>query len=239
MVSRIQNAAGNSFDVRVDRADGSSSAVSGVTVNYLVVEEGVYTQANDGITMEAVKFSSTTTDRRGSWVGQSRTYANSYTSPVVVGQVMTYNDADHSVFWARGSSRNSPPSASQLYVGKHVSEDSDTTRADETVGYVAVEAGSGSFDGIAYAAGVGGDSVRGVDNTPPYSYSFSLPGSAETAVLSSSAMDGNDGAWPFLYGTIPLGGSTVSLAVDEDQFRDSERRHTTEQVAYFVLGSAP
>ncbi len=239
MVSRIQNAAGNSFDVRVDRADGSSSAVSGVTVNYLVVEEGVYTQANDGITMEAVKFSSTATDRRGSWVGQSRTYANSYTSPVVVGQVMTYNDADHSVFWARGSSRNSPPSASQLSVGKHVSEDSDTTRADETVGYVVVEAGSGSFDGIAYAAGVGGDSVRGVDNTPPYSYSFSLPGSAETAVLSSSAMDGNDGAWPFLYGTIPLGGSTVSLAVDEDQFRDSERRHTTEQVAYLVLGSAP
>jgi hypothetical protein len=28
----------------------------------------------------------------------------------------------------------------------------------------------------------------------------------------------------------------VTLAIDEDEFKDTERRHTTEQVAYLVLG---
>ena len=73
-----------------------------MTVFYTVVEEGVYTQAEHGVTMEAVKFTSTLTDSDSSWVGQQRIYLNTYTSPVVVGQVMTTNDALFSVFWARG-----------------------------------------------------------------------------------------------------------------------------------------
>ena len=30
-------------------------------------------------------------------------------------------------------------------------------------------------------------------------------------------------------------GSTINLAIEEDQARDTERRHTTEQVAYFII----
>ena len=52
---RINNASGNSFDIRVDRTDGSTATIVGIDVHYWVVEEGVYTSAVDGITMEAVK----------------------------------------------------------------------------------------------------------------------------------------------------------------------------------------
>ena len=38
-----------------------------------------------------------------------------------------------------------------------------------------------------------------------------------------------------LYGASPVSASTLSLAYDEDQAKDSERRHTTEQVAYIVF----
>jgi hypothetical protein len=64
---------GNQFDVSVDRADGLTSLVAGIDVHYLVVEEGVYTETTCGVKMEAVKFTSTLTDRYGSWTGESRT----------------------------------------------------------------------------------------------------------------------------------------------------------------------
>ena len=144
-VVRIQNATGSSFDIRVDPAGGATPA--NIDIHYMVVEEGVYTVAGDGVKMEAVKYLSTVTDDDSSWVGENRGYAKTYTVPVVLGQVMTYTDPDFSVFWCRGSSDGNPPDAANLYVGKSVCEDSDTTRADETVGYVVMEAGNGTIDG--------------------------------------------------------------------------------------------
>ena len=78
-------------------------------MHYVVVEAGVYDEP--GYKMEAVKFTSTVTDENNSWVGESRTYQQSYSNPVVVGQVMSYNDSDWSVFWACGSSRTAPPTS--------------------------------------------------------------------------------------------------------------------------------
>ncbi len=151
---------------------------------------------------------------------------------------MTYNDAGWSVFWAQGSSRTSPPSASALRVGKHVGEDTDTTRNDETIGYTVVESGSGSVDGISYTAGLGADIVRGMTNTPPYNYAIATPPSPTTAVVGVAAIDGNDGGWPVLYGASPVSAGSLVLAFDEDQVGDSERNHTTEQVAYMVFDNA-
>jgi hypothetical protein len=48
-------------------------------------------------------------------------------------------------------------------------------------------------------------------------------------------MDGSDGGWPVLYGSDPVNSSQLKLAFDEDQIADSERAHTTEQVAYVVF----
>ena len=50
-------------------------------------------------------------------------------------------------------------------------------------------------------------------------------------------MDGGDGGWPVLYGSdpVPASSGTIDLVIDEDQIGDSERKHTTEQVAYLVI----
>ena len=48
-------------------------------------------------------------------------------------------------------------------------------------------------------------------------------------------MDGSNGGWPVLYGASHLGGGRLSVAYDEDQLQDSERSHTTEQVAYVIF----
>ncbi len=234
-VTRIRNASGNSFELRVQNPGNTS--LSGYTVHYVALEEGVYTDASDGVKMEAVKVNSTTTDYKGSWNAQTQSYTNSYSSPVVLGQVMTANDSDWSVFWARGGSRTSAPNSSNLKIGKHVGEDSDKTRANETIGYLVIEAGSGSIDNTPYSAALGADIVKSVTNAPPYNYSVSGLSSSEGAIVSAAAMDGNDGGWPLLYGTSAVSSSNLSVAFDEDQISNSERSHTTEQVAYMVFGT--
>ncbi len=240
LVPRIQNASGSSFDVRVDRADGSTSPIiSGIDVHCAVAEEGIYTDVQHGITMEAVTFTSTVTDHDASWLGQSRSYANTYTNPVVVGQVMTYNDAEFSAFWSRGNDPLSPPSASVLYVGKHVGEDPNLVRADDTIGYIVIESGSGNIGTVAYEAGLGTGTVLGVGDAPPYNYGLTGFATVTAAVVSQAAMDGVNGGWAVLYGPTAVTASGLNLAIDEDQVGDVERLHTNEQVAYLAFGTGP
>jgi hypothetical protein len=235
MVARVQNAAGNSFDVRIQRVDGSTAAIPGIDVHYMVVEEGVYNVSQHGVKMEAITYTSTVTDENNSWAGEARGYVNAYTNPVVLGQVMTSNDADWSVFWARGSSSGNPPDSATLRVGKHVAEDTDVTRANETVGYIVIEAGSGAISGQDYTAALGADTIEGFTNSPPFSYALSGLSSASTAVVSTAGVDGGNGGWPVLYGSTPLSSSALNLAIDEDIIGDSERSHISEQVAYIVF----
>ncbi len=230
LVTRIRNASGNQFELRVQNPSGASSAAS-VPVHYVVAEVGVY--SGNGITMEVAKYESSVVDRKNSWVGETLSYGQSYTNPLVIGQVMSANDAQWSVFWASSGSRTNPPSASAFSAGRHVGEDSSPNRADETIGYFVFEAGGGQVGPISLRAALGGDVIRGVGNNAPYSYT--LGDTTNVAILSSNGMDGGDGGWPVLYGGDPLSGGVLQLAIDEDRINDTERSHTTEQVAYLAL----
>jgi len=232
-VVRVTNASGNSFDVSVQTTDGT--AAESIDVYYMVVEEGVYTQATDGVDMEASKFTSTITDENNSWYAQSVGYSGSYSSPVVFGQVMTFNDPLWSVFWCSNGSRSTPPNSSSLYVGKHVGEDPVTARNNEVLGYVVIESGSGTMSGVSYWTALGSDIVRGPDNTPPYTYNPGASGTVTVGVATMAAMDGGNGGWAALYGASPVGASYIDLIADEDQANDAERKHTTEQVGYIVF----
>ncbi len=46
-------------------------------------------------------------------------------------------------------------------------------------------------------------------------------------------MDGGDGSWAVL--TAAPDATTIYLGVDEDQLKNSERGHTTEQLSYIVF----
>ena len=238
-VTRIRNASGNSFEVRVDCA--GAGTVSGVDVHYVVVEQGVYDEPL--FKMEAVKYNSTQIDRLGSWNGESRSYLQTYDKPVVVGQVMSYNDPGFSVFWTRGASATAPPSSTDLYMGRQIGEDpnwASRPAVAEKMGYLVIEStgsGTGMIEGLPFVAAVGGDTVRGITDAPPYTYAYPVMDNAKAAVASQAGMDGNNGGWAVLYGgnPLPADGGTLSLAIDEDQLKDTERAHTTEQVAYLVI----
>jgi hypothetical protein len=236
VVARVSDVTSTSFKVRLQNPSGGT--VVAENVSYLVVEEGTWTI--DGVNIEAQTYLSTVTDENSSWVGEPQSYGQSYTNPVVLGQVMSENDAGWSVFWCQGGHRTIPPSASVLRTGKTVGEDTDTTRADETIGIIVFEAGHGTIGGVEFEALVSADAVRGVTNSPPYAYSFDTAFSSapQVAVTTMAGMDGYDGGWAYVQGSALATTTGMYLWIDEDQIGDSERDHTTEQVGYVVFETA-
>ena len=233
VVTRVNNVTPTRFNVRLQSP--SSEAVKTDMVSYLVVEAGTW--AVDDVKIEAQTYTSTVTDGENSWVGEAQYFGQSYTSPVVIGQVMSENDPDWSVFWCQGSSRTDPPSAAVLRTGKTVGEDMDIIRADETIGFIVFESGHGVIRGVEFEASVGIDSVRGVSDSPPFTYNFNTAfGSVPKITLGNIAgMKGYNGAWAYMYGATPASATKLYLSVDEDRMGDSERFHTAEQIGYVVF----
>lgn len=238
VVTRINNASGNSFQIKVQRPNNSSS-VGNYAVQYMVVEEGTYTIASHGIKMEANLFVSDETSYRKKFRTENRSYANAYTNPIVLGQVMSVNDADWSVFWS-SDDRDRKAVANAGYRGynasKHVAEDSDRSRNDETIGVIVIEAGDGSVNGMDYTAGNTGDYIQGPDNSSS-GYSVGLPLNATNAILSAAGMDGSEGHWPVFAGANGPTGTSLTMWADEDQLRDNSRSHNSEQIAYLAFGT--
>jgi hypothetical protein len=121
-------------------------------------------------------------------------------------------------------------------VGKHVGEDTTISRSNETLGVVVVETGSGHVGGVPYQTLLGADTVQGIGNSPPYSYTLSgfsyVP---KIAIATQEAMDDADGSWAYIYGSSPMTITSVKLAVDEDEIGDTDRSHATEQVGVLVF----
>ncbi|WP_083926169.1 T9SS type A sorting domain-containing protein [Neolewinella persica] len=240
VVARVRNAGANSFQIRAQRPGANTNDT--YDIEYFVVEEGVYDFPTYGVKMEAVLTTSTRTAARSRWGSnyrENRSYQNAYLNPVVLGQVMSQNDADFSVFWAsRSNSQSNAPTPSSFAAGKHVAEDNDRTRSNESLGYVVIEAGSGTINGEEYVTGVGSDIVKGQQNSS-LGYLYNVPNNLYLlgGVLSSAAMDGNDGGWP-VFKADPIGAGGFRLAIEEDQIRDNERSHTSEQAAYLLFGLA-
>ena len=232
VVSRVSNVTSTSFDLRLQRPSGG--AVAAENVSYLVVEEGTWTI--DGVAVEAQKYTSTVTDDAPSnWVGQVQTYNQAYTNPVVLGQVMSENDLNFSVFWDQGTSRTDPPSATALTTGKTVCKDTNSSRLDETIGFIVFEAGHGTIGGVEFEAALGADTVRGVTDSPPYTFDTAFASAPTVAHAQMAGVDGNNGGWAQTHGATGATTTSLFLSIDEDQIGDTERDHTTEQVAYVVF----
>lgn len=236
VVTRIRNAQGNSFELKIQNPGGSTT--DAYAVYYLVAEGGTYTTAYDGIKMEArLEPALKTADASNWWANrEQRTFRQYYEQPVVLGQVMTTEDEAWSVFWAsRGNHSAHPPEMGSLAAGKHKGEDYDTERGTESIGLIIVEAGEYEVRGSKLEAGLGTDIIKGPNNT---GFTYELQHDvARGAVLSAAGMDGGNGYWPVLFGTYPIEPGLIRLVVDEDQIHDDERAHTNEQVAYLAFES--
>jgi len=240
-VTRIDNITSSSFQLRIQQFENSNS-VTASSVHCVIADEG--THNSGGLKYEARKVLSTGTSGLavGWGVGTTEDVTTSitqtYADPHVVGQVMSFNDANASVFWnfdceSRGNGAFFSGQPDGICVGKHIGQ-INNTRADETLGYIVIEAGTGTVNDIRFAAAVGADAPRGVGNAPPYNYG--VTGDFDIGVLSSAGEDGGQGGWSVLYGADPLPNNQINLAIDEETVAgDTSRTHTTENVGYWIF----
>ncbi len=141
--------------------------------------------------------------------------------------------------WITPAVRNVGSASVQLALGRGEVNTGSIT-SSETIGYVAVEGGSsGSFSAngttISYVGQTTSDSIRGWGNGC-YTTNFLTPFSANPVVIGTiNRHDGGDGGWAR---QCSLSSSAVGYTIDEDQYRDSERNHTTEAVGFMAFSES-
>ncbi|WP_409432118.1 hypothetical protein ACJ3XI_07805 [Litorimonas sp. RW-G-Af-16] len=241
--TRIRNVTATSFQLRLQQFE-NSSIVPTSNVHCVIADEGAYNSG--GLKYEARKVVSDGTSGLsvpGGWgivnnENVTSAITQTYANPHVVGQVMSFNDANASVFWnydceTRGNGAFFSGQADGICVGKHIGQ-INGTRANETLGYIVLEAGSATVNDISFTTAVGADTGAGVGNSPPYNYSVS--GDYDIGVVEQQGEDGGQGGWAILYGSNPLPNNSVQWAIEEEIVAgDTSRSHTTENVAYWLF----
>ncbi|WP_299494461.1 Ig domain-containing protein [uncultured Shewanella sp.] len=231
-VPRIRNATGNQFEIMAQDINQTGEAIS-VTLSYMVVEEGIYTQEEHGIKMEAQRVTASLTGHKDIWEAETQTMLNNtdYIMPVVIGQVMTYQDTEFSYFWSASNGGKKDlglPTEIAFIAGKGTST-SRGSRLAEDVGIIIIESGHYIAEGLYFTAAIGADIVKGIANGGEYLY---VTGEGSHAVASVMGLDGADGGWAVLNGLPGSPEGTLSLTIDES---NSKRTHSSAERIGYVL----
>jgi len=242
-VTRIRNITASSFDLRIQGWEDSAATAN--NVHCIIVDEGAHTLP-DGRQLEAHSVVSDQTSGQfstdGGWdqtllEDVSASIVHTYDRPVVLGQVMSFNDNRASTIYVSDctSRRNHPFQSGGICVGKHIGMIS-STRSPETIGYIVAETGSGTVNNVFYELALGADSISGAGAAPD---SYALNSDHTVAVLTQGGEDGGNGSWAVHFGGDSLPVNRLNLQVDEEVFEaDMSRRHTDEPVYYWAFAAA-
>jgi hypothetical protein len=236
-VVRMRNLGSTSFEITLQIVLATSGSIFRV-VHCVVVERGSW-KMRDGRSIEARKYLSSVTDKATIFVGQQQKYLNKYKNPIVLGQVMTYNDPRWSMFWSRGSVETEAPDKENLWTGKHIGGEVDT-RTDETVGYIVIETGHDTLTttDIEIETKRGIDVTAYVDGSVEYrldTFDNDFSEKPAVAVLSQAGMNGKYGSWAVLAEISSA--SVMKVALDEDGFNGNDRKGDAQVVDYIVFSA--
>lgn len=215
---RVRNVNGNSAEVQVEEWEGAYDGNHGTaTVHYVVMEEGSWI-LEDGTQVEVGTQS----------VGQGTTEQVVFNkafknTPVVFTQSQTMVGGDPIV------TRNDAVTASSFYTMTQEQEEYGVSTPVEDVGYIAIEQGQGTTNGINFEAYTECDCFT--DATRQISFLGSY-GSDRNIVLDFQTLDGGDTAslrWD------NFNSGSIDVVVEEETTADPETGHTTESVGYWVF----
>lgn len=243
--TRVKSAAGNSFQLRLDfpTDNFAPKTTNSETVNYMVVEAGVWTMGDTHIKVEANIVPNVATVncfKCGTWnKGTQKAYTNGYTAnPMVLHQVMSENSSSWiSSFISNSTDYTSPPGTNGFRISLN-GADVTKTHAAEDIGYVVIETEkTDSSGGTKFETDTTSNVVRSYDDAR-YTEAFDQAYTTTPIILvSQNSMRGTEGAW----GMIDSAGTsktTLSMYVDEDQTADTERSHQGEYFSYTAFAQA-
>ena len=229
-IVRVSNVTGTSFDLRIVEPNSGvgSDTTDGVhgneTVSYVVLEAGVWTLA-DGTVVEVGKNDVSTGANGFTNVNFKHNFGG---TPVVISSVQTDNNGI-----PFNSARQDNVSATGYQVTNEPADyQSNAITQAESIGYLVIGQGSGTWSGLNFEAGVTADNITHTDRAVSFSNAL---GGAPNLLAQLHTFDGGDNAHLDANG---LTGSGVNFSVQEDRTSDSEINHTTERAGWLAIGGS-
>jgi hypothetical protein len=220
---RISEVSGDELTLQLQEPNHLNGAHVDETVNYMVVEAGSWVLP-DGSLLEAGTMDS---DKLSSEGFETVAFDAEFdAAPAVLSQVQSFNGRDFVTTRQRGTDADSFQFTMQEEEARN-----DGGHVTETLGWIAVEPGSGSIDGLEWRAG----STSGVtDATASVDLGASMADDAHV-IAALSSFNGRDTAWARGNGSTD---ATFDVSVEEDTSRDSETWHIAETVDHFAFNQA-
>ncbi|MEL6439217.1 MAG: CAP domain-containing protein [Cyanobacteria bacterium J06621_8] len=220
-IARITDIQDDSFSLYLQEAEYRDGPHVTESLSYMVLEAGTWELA-DGTLLEVGTLNThgTTTS---SW--SSIDFEHSFSSlPAILSQVQTYNGPQ----FVR--TRQTPSGAAGFSVALEEEELlKPSGHATETVGWLAIETGSGEWGDLDYQAGHTGTRIDHTWDTINFQQDFNQ---APNLFASLATFKGGDSAG-LRYQS--LGSSAVQIKVEEDKSFDSEIWHTQESVDFLAI----
>lgn len=218
---RFTDITANSFRVLLDEPSNHDDFHATETVSYFVVEAGTWTLA-DGTKLQADTVTSNNVPADGfDRVAFDKAFDD---APVVLTQLQTFNGGDFA------NARKDGTTATGFDVAIEEQESlARTGHANEEIGWVAIEEGSGRWNGHRYFSDIVADAANHTNSRLDFGDAFT--GTPEVFAQTHSANGGDPVSTR--YKSVDRDGVTVAL--QEDQTRDSETWHVVEDMDLFAL----
>jgi hypothetical protein len=218
---RLTDVQSDSFSFYLQEPSSEDGAHGFEQVSFLVIEAGTWRLA-DGTVIEA----GTLDSDRLSWAGfESVGFETTFASaPAILTQVQTDNDS------AFVETRLDGESLSGFQVAMTEEEATNGgAHGEETIGWIAIEEGTGTWDGLLFEAGSTPDAVTEAS----YDLDFLQTYETDPGMLAKlSSYDGSDPSW---LGVESVGLSDATINLEEETSADSETGHYTETADYLVM----
>lgn len=246
-VPRITNITANSFQLSIQTLPATDPGVTG-DVHCIIAEEGTHTLPDgrqfQAITQNVSIILSRVDGNFNNADPVTTPISPAFANPVALGAVISSNDSRASVYHGNDCENgNREPfqsgTADGICIGRHIGQQTNPgDYADETIGIIVVDEGTGTAGIFEYLIARGPDTIDGVANGGGNSYTVS--GDFDIGVATQAGEDGGDGGWAVLYGADPLPNNQINLAIEEETAAgDASRTHTTEFVDYWVFRLLP
>ena len=215
-VVRLRNITTTGFDIRIQEWDYEDNTHAKETVAYLVLQQGSFT-LDDGTMVEAGKFYANNTNL------QTVPFSKAFTTvPVVMSSVATFNEIN------TVTSRLCNISTASFDF-KMQGQESLHTHGPETGNYIAWESSKTSIDNLNILVNKTADKVRNRWYTVDFGEKLS------TQPIFLGTMQSLDGIDTSAIRYKNMTNSEIQLHVEEEKSADTETRHTSETVGYFLF----
>ncbi|KJS00640.1 MAG: hypothetical protein VR65_11685 [Desulfobulbaceae bacterium BRH_c16a] len=215
---RVRNIDPTGCEIRLQEWEYPDGVHAPETLTFLVMEKGAHIIDN-GSKIEAGTFIGATSFKKID-------LQNNYISPpVILFQVITDNEVDA----VAGRLRNTTTSSFEHTMQER--ENTPTAHGAETIGYIAMEPGSGAMSGLPYEADFTAQTVT--DSWSDLAFRTAFPDQP----LLVAGMQTHIESDPAVLRSRNTAENTYQIKIEEERSADEETKHAAEVVGYLAIGN--